>query len=149
MINSQPLSRSNVPYTINRMGEVTLQKEMLLKAIEALSEKYKIRSDSNMSMFRVSIKVTDTLEAQFNCRMLKAIYGRSFFVNNLNDASVLKINQYTKNNFYFRGKGARSNEAHNFVREFHEAIGFEVDEQYDILEFDGGDYSYADQKNFD
>lgn len=149
MLNSQPLSRSNLPYTINRMGEVTLQKEMLFRALEILSKKYKLHSEYNMSSCNVLIQVNKDLQAQFNCRMLKALYGRSFFVNNLQDASVLKINQYVRNNFYFRGKGARGDEALKFVIEFHEAMGFEVDEHFDILEFNGEDYGYQDQKNFD
>lgn len=129
-------------------GKVYMKKSAF---VEAMKQHYpEARIYQNLSHLKVVFKVTETLEATFNCHMIKNAMGHQFFVNDLEAASHLKLDQYTLNNFNFRGKGARDpNIAWKFVDEFHKSMMLEVDEQHDICEPDGDEYGYETQKNFD
>lgn len=135
-------------YFVNSRGQCFMKKYAFIEAIKERYPKAKIyQRDSHL---KVILEINETLEGEFNCYMIKSTMGRQFFVNDLDVASHLKLDQYTLNNFHFRGKGARDpNIAWKFADEFHKAIKLEVDEHHDICEPDGDEYDYSSQKNFD
>lgn len=138
----------NCNYFVNMYSQVFMKKQGL---IDAIKQQYPnallYQRDSEL---KIVLKINDKLETQFICRMICNTMGHQFFVNDLQVATHLKLNQYTLNNFHFYGKGARNPDiAWKFADDFIRAIGLDVDEHHDIMEKDGDEYDYTTQKNFD